>query len=180
MPLIVSDSGSSNYALCPSGTHAVVCIDIVDLGIVESEFKGEKKKRHMVRIIWQTGEVNEDTGKLFNANKRYGFSLHEKATLRKDLESWRGKPFTSEESKGFDLEKLLGVPALINVIHEHKNGKDYDNVTTIMKMPKGMVAPTADPNYIRVCNRKDKGQSEPVPPMDSEHEPPEDAEEVAF
>jgi hypothetical protein len=168
MPIVASEGGGS-YTLCPAGTHASRCLDVVDLGMVTSEFNKEKKEQHKVRIVWLTGEINEKTGKPFTASKRYTLSLHEKATLTKDLESWRGQSFTAEERKGFDLERLIGVPALINVIHEDKGGKTYDNVTTIMKMPKGMVAPTADPNYVRVCNRKDS-QSEPVP-----HDPETDA-----
>jgi hypothetical protein len=170
MPIIASDSGNGTYTLCPAGTHGSRCVDIVDLGVVTSEFAGEKKEQHKVNIIWQTGEINEKTGKPFLARKRYTLSLHEKSTLRKDLESWRGQAFTPAEAKGFDLERLIGIPALINVLHEHKNGKDYDNVTTLMKLPKGMSAPDADPGYVRVCNRKDKSQSEPVP-----HDPETDA-----
>jgi hypothetical protein len=39
--------------------------------------------------------------------KKYTLSLSEKAFLRKDLESRRGKQFTEEEMKGFDIAKLV-------------------------------------------------------------------------
>src|SRR4051794_3571047 len=114
---IIAKANGGDFVLCPAGAHAGVCVDVIDLGIVESEFNGEKKKAHKVRVVWQI-EEEQDNGKRFTAGKRYTLSLHEKATLRKDLESWRGRPFTNQELDGFDLEKLLGIGALINVIHE--------------------------------------------------------------
>ena len=175
MPIIAKSNGE-NFVLCPAGTHAAVCVDIVDVGIVESEFNGEKKKQHKVRVVWQIDET-QDNGKPFTASKRYTLSLHEKAALRKDLESWRGRPFTNQELEGFDLENLLSIAALVNVIHEQKNGKTYDNVTTIMRLPKAMEAPTPR-DYIRKCNRTDNSQ--PVPPTyDSETYVPTD-DDVPF
>ncbi|MHA1379626.1 MAG: hypothetical protein ACTSRG_14730 [Candidatus Helarchaeota archaeon] len=44
-------------------------------------------------------------------------SLHAKATMRKFLESWRGKKFTKEELEGFDLQKILGKPCQLQIIH---------------------------------------------------------------
>ncbi len=71
--------------------------------------------------------------------KRYTLSLHENASLRKDLENWRGKKFTEEELQGFDLEKLLGVNALITVVHSQgADGKTYSNIAAVSKLMKGM------------------------------------------
>lgn len=152
MAIIAKASGGGEFTLCPEGAHASTCVDVIDLGMVETEFNGEKKKQHKVRIVWQTGEINPDNGKPFLAGKRYTNSLHEKATLRKDLESWRGRAFTKQELTGFDLENLLSAPALLNVIHEARSGKTYDNVTTIMRLPRGMAAPEAT-DYVRKCDR---------------------------
>jgi hypothetical protein len=41
--------------------------------------------------------------------------LFEAATLRKDLESWRGKSFTEEELAGFDMDNLIGCTAKIEI-----------------------------------------------------------------
>lgn len=174
MPIIAKASGE-NYVLCPSGTHVAVCVDIVDLGIIETDYNGEKKKQHKIRVIWQVEDL-QDNGKPFTASKRYTNSLHEKAALRKDLESWRGQPFTARELEGFDLENLLSIPAMLNIIHASKDGKVYDNVASIMRLPKNMAAP-APRDYIRVCHRQK--QSEPVPQMDSETFAPSD-DDVPF
>ena len=61
------------------------------------------------------------------------------ANVRKDLESWRGKPFTSDEiDHGFDVEILYGVNCLIGVKHTEKSGKTYANVSAILPLAKGM------------------------------------------
>jgi hypothetical protein len=70
--------------------------------------------------------------------KSYTKSLHEKAGLRKHLESWRGKSFTEEEAKGFDIEKLLGVYCMINVTSDEHDGKTYSNVAAISPLPSAL------------------------------------------
>jgi hypothetical protein len=56
-----------------------------------------------------------EDGRPFGAFKTYTASLFEAATLRKDLESWRGKSFTEEELAGFDISNLIGCTAKIEV-----------------------------------------------------------------
>jgi hypothetical protein len=141
----------------------------VDLGVLNVEFGGKKKMQHKIRIVWQIDEVMPNN-KPFIASKRYTLSLHEKATLRKDLESWRGRPFTDAESEGFDVESVLHVPAFLNIIEEKKDGKTYSNVVGIMKLPKQM-GPPVSRDYIRVCDREvapTQADSTLAPPPDFE------------
>jgi hypothetical protein len=151
----------ANFTPAPSGTHVAVCCDVVDLGMLETEWQGVKKRQHKIKIVWQIDELRDD-GKRFTVARRYTNSLHEKATLRRDLESWRGKPFSETELQGFDLENLLAVGALLNVIHESRQGTTYANVASIMRVPKMMTAPTVQ-DYVRVCDRKDT-EAQPVQP----------------
>ena len=50
-------------------------------------------------------------------SKTYTASLNENATLYKDLVTWRGKSFTKEELDGFDLDKMIGAPANLEIEH---------------------------------------------------------------
>src|SRR3990167_4553744 len=136
MPIIARKPESS-FDPCPEGLFQAVCVDVVDLGLVKGPF-GEK---HRVEVRWQVDEINARTGRRFELRKWYTLSLHEKANLRKDLECWRGRKFTDEESDGFDLEKLLGANCQLQVIHNITDeGKVYDNVQAIVphnaKVPK--------------------------------------------
>lgn len=158
---IIAKAGAT-FTPCPDGTHPVVCCDVIDLGLVESNFGGKVKTQHKVRIVWQTGEKRDD-GKFFTVSQRYTLSLHEKASLRKDLEAWRGRPFTEDELHGFDVEAVIGIPCLLSVIHTAKSGSVYANVNALMRLPKGMQAPAIDPGYVRDKDRPKDGTTPAAP-----------------
>jgi hypothetical protein len=141
------------YTPAPAGAWQAVCVDVVDLGEVDTEYKGEKKRKRMVKVVWQINETNADSGKRFAVSRRYGAYLSDKATLRKDLQSWRGRPFTREELMGFDLEVLIGVNCQLNIVHKDFEGSTFANVDAVMPLMKGM--PKIDPeNYVREKDRK--------------------------
>jgi hypothetical protein len=142
---------------------------------METTFGNKTKKQHKINIVWQLSEVRDDN-KPYEVRKRYTLSLHEKAGLRKDLESWRGRPFTQAELEGFDVETVLSAPCMINVIHNVKDGSTYANVTAVMKLPRGLIAPTPR-DYMRVCDRP-ATEAEGAPPQD--FEPPYTDEDVPF
>ena len=153
MAILAKDSGGGDFVNAPAGAHPAVCCDVVDLGVMKVVYGGKEKQQHKIRIVWQLEEMDPN-GKPFRVQKRYTLSLHEKAQLRKDLESWRGRPFEEADLKdGFDVEKLLSVGCFLNVIHEIKDQKTYANVTAIMRLPKGVETPTVR-DYVRVCDRQ--------------------------
>lgn len=159
MPIVAKATGGGrDFIPAPSGAYAAVCCDVVDMGVLEVSYGGKKKSQHKVRIVWQISEVMADN-KPYIVQKRYTLSLHKKAALLKDLESWRGIPFSDEQLQGFDLETLLSAPCLLNVMQVTKDGDTYANVTTIMRLPKGMeVLKVRD--YIRMKDRKPEDVSQ--------------------
>jgi len=149
----VKVSAGKSFTPAPAGVHQAVCCDVVDLGLVEVEWQGQKNTKPMVRLVWQIAESEPETGKPYLIAKRYGASLHKKATLRKDLQSWRGRPFTEAELKEFDLDNVIGAGALLNVVHNVKDGTTYANIEAIMPLPKG--TPRLDVrDYVRVQDRE--------------------------
>ncbi len=155
---------ASTFQPCPEGLHHAVCVDVVDLGIVASMY-GDK---HKVRIVWQIEEQN-DKLRRFTARKQYNLSLHEKATLRKDLEAWRGRKFTEAELDEFDLEKLITANCQIQVVHSLSDeGSVFANVQAVVPAPKN-VAKLLPLEYTREQDRDPKPEmigtttDEPVP-----------------
>lgn len=142
----------SQFVPAPAGVHAAVCVDEVDLGMVPNRFEPDKPPVQTVRLVWQIGEDMPD-GKPFLIKKDYRASLHEKAALRKDLEGWRGRPFSFDELTGFDLENILGKPCMINIVHKTgSKGGTFANIAAIMPLAKGMVK--LEPrDYVRVKDR---------------------------
>ena len=145
MSLIASDTGGGDFKRVPPGVFTARCFSVIDLGTQEVEFKGEVKHQRKVQISWELyGEDEEgnklvtDDGEPMSISKRYTLSLSEKSRLRPDLEAWRGKQFTEDELKGFDLQTLLGVVCFLNITHTEKNGKIYSNVASITPLPRAM------------------------------------------
>ena len=134
---------SSGYAVAPAGMHIARCVRFVDLGSSEKIFNGKSKglMREVLLVFELPEEVDGD--KPFLVSKSYTWSMYEKANLRKDLESWRGKKFQPEDfgPNGFDTKKLLGVAAMLNVIHAERNDKTYANIASIGPIRKGEVVP---------------------------------------
>jgi hypothetical protein len=116
--------------------------------------------------MWELPEVkltiekNEETIELARViSKKYTLSLGEKANLRKDLQSWRGRSFSDDELAGFDLQSILGVNCMIQIIHTKKNDKVYANISVITPLLKS-IKPLHAENKIQFFSLED---SEDIP-----------------
>lgn len=152
MSLIVKDSGGTSYPPIEAGTYPARCVGIIDLGIQRNEFSG--KEREMVRVVWElpTETIKDDNGtdKPRWISKPYTASLHEKAALRHDLDAWRGKPFTQEELKGFELRNIVDAPCLLTITHQQsQSGCVYAKVGGVSRVMRGMtVPPLVNPQFV--------------------------------
>ena len=142
MSFYVEDKGG-NFERCPSGMHLARCYRIVDLGTQKTEYMGQVKYLHKVMIGWEI-HGTDDSGKPlkmkderpFAIFKNYTLSWSEKANLRLDLQSWRGRPFSQEEMRKFDLKNVLGAFCMLNVIERPgQDGKTYTNVAGVTPVP---------------------------------------------
>ena len=111
--MIIPKSIQKEFVVHPQYTGPAVCVDVIDLGELPTAW-GPKPK---IELRWQLDEINPETQKPFQVRARFTNSLHEKAILRQTLETWRARKFTAEELKGWDLEKLIGVCAQVQIIH---------------------------------------------------------------
>ena len=141
----------------PVGNNIARCIRVVDLGTKMDDYWG--KEKHECWIMWELpnelhtytikgkdGQQDTEVTEPFTVSKFYTLSLSEKAHLRHDLASWRGKAFTEQELEGFEMKKVLGAPCMVNVIHTPKK-KDPSQVnavvTAVTGLPKGLECPEA-------------------------------------
>src|SRR3990167_8424522 len=83
MPIIARDDRKP-YTPAPPGLHNAVCVDVVDLGLIDSQW-GEKPQ---IELRWQIERENPETGKPFLVVRRFTLSLSEKSNLRPFLEGW--------------------------------------------------------------------------------------------
>lgn len=142
MAILAKNNGGGDFELTPAGNQQAVCVFVEDIGTHEGSWQGKPIMRHQIVLCWELAEAmtkGENAGKPFMVSKFYTLSLSDRATLRKDLESWRGKAFTEDDLKnGFDVEKLKGVNCLLNIVHEEKNGNTRARVASISPLLKNM------------------------------------------
>lgn len=137
------DSGNQDFEQPPVGSHLARCVRVIDIGTQRGEYKGQATAKRQCIIAWElpTELVTQDgeyKGQPFVVSKFYTASLNEKATLRKDLENWRGREFTESELQGFHSKNILNKPCMLSVIH---NEKGRAKVSGVMGAPKGVTMP---------------------------------------
>lgn len=132
--------GGQTFVLCPAGMQQAVCCDVVDHGLVDVPVwnkPGQKKKSHKVSLRWQSQHVMAD-GKPYLVARRFTLSSHQKATLRQFLATWRGRPMSDTEAADFDLERLIGVNAMLVVTHEDKRNGRFAEVMMAAPVPRNI------------------------------------------
>lgn len=143
MSLTARDSGGGSFTPVAPGMHLARCYRIVDVGTQKTEYQGQVKHLQKVMIQFEVhGEDDEGNalvtakGEPMSISKNFTLSLAEKATLRKDLQTWRGKDFTADELRGFELKNVLGAWAMLSVAKSTgNNGKEYTNIMSINPVP---------------------------------------------
>jgi hypothetical protein len=143
MSLTARDSGGGSFTPVAPGMHLARCYRIVDMGTQKTEFQGQAK--HLQKVMLQFEVHGEDDngkplltskGEPMSISKNFTLSLAEKATMRKDLQAWRGRDFTPEELRGFELKNVLGAWAMITASKAvGNNGKEYTNIVSINPVP---------------------------------------------
>lgn len=145
MAFMAKDSGGGDFKRVPPGAYIGRCYSLIDLGTQLTTGQFGDKMQHKIRIAWELFGEDENGVPLtvevagkempMTIHKSYTVSLHEKSGLRRDLASWRGKDFTDEEAKGFDVSKLLGAYCMVNATQSETNGKVYTNVAGLTPLP---------------------------------------------
>lgn len=141
---IPKPNDSGDFTPPPAGTHLAVCYRFIDLGTQETNFldaAGNKKRARKVLLGWELPDELMDGGKPFVVQQRYTWSMSEKANLRKDLESWRGRAFEEKDFGTFNIKNVLGKPCVLTIVHKEEGGKVYANIAAVGKPMKGMASP---------------------------------------
>jgi len=135
----------NEFELAPAGTHLAVCYRVIDLGTQKSTYNGKEKEQHKILISWELADEMMTDGKPFIIGQRYTWSMSEKATLRKHLESWRGAAFQDKDfagpPNGFNIRNILGKGCILTIAHKEEGDRTYANITGIGKLMKGMTSP---------------------------------------
>jgi hypothetical protein len=139
---------NSNFEACPEFTGKALCVDVTPLRKQQSQF-GE---RDVFKLVFEVDQGKGDGGRFCVWSHNFTPSLNEKANFRKFLRAWFGRDLMESEMAEFDTETLIGKPAQLVVVHEHKDGQVYANIAACTPDKSG--APlTASGRFTR---RKDR------------------------
>lgn len=141
-----------------AGSYPARCVQIIDLGF-QFNVMAQKTQRQ-VMLVW---ELPTETITIDGEEKprvisdTFTLSLNENAKLYKTLIAWRGKAFTEEELKGFDLQNVLDKVCILNLsVKESKTGNKYNRIAGVSKVMKGMtVAEAVTPIFSFDLDAKD-------------------------
>lgn len=145
MGFIATNEGGGNFKRVPPGAYIGRCYSLIDLGTQLTSGQFGTKEQHKIQIGWELFGEDENGHPLtididgksmpLTIKKSYTVSLHEKSGMRRDLAAWRGKDFTDEEAKAFDVSRLVGAYCMVNATQSETNGKVYTNVAGLTPLP---------------------------------------------
>jgi hypothetical protein len=137
-----SNSDRKQFQIAPAGTHLARLYRIIDLGTQMREYEGKVNMSRKAKFFFELhGEdvynkpLLTADGKPLIQSREYTVSLNEKANLRRDLEAWRGKAFTEDELKGFDISNILGHFCMVNISHRQKGDMTYADLKGVSAVP---------------------------------------------
>jgi hypothetical protein len=146
--IVLQCKDSGDFKPHPEGIHPAVCLDVMDLGLVETEFQGQRSLKPKLKLTFET-EAKTDDGKNCTVTKTFTASLHPKAKLSEFIGKWRGRPVVPGET--IDLAKLIGACCTLVISHQQNLvGKTYASIDAVSK-PTRRVTPsgTYDPEAAR-------------------------------
>ena len=123
----------------PEGVYGGLCVDLVDLGMVDDEWNGQRKLVRKLRLLFET-DYRDEAGKAGLMAKTFTASLHQKSKLAGFMGTWRGRPVVPGES--VDLKKLVGASCTLVISHrQNAVGRTYAAIDAVSK-PTKKVAPS--------------------------------------
>lgn len=155
MPLTFkAGGGNGDFKSVPSGSHIAICNIVADMGLQPgSKTYPDPKHKVYIRFEVPAERIDYDRdGKKISGpiviGQAFTASMHEKATLRKYLEGWRGRKFSDDEAEKFDVSAILGKACMITVVENVVGDKVYSNISSIGQLPKGIAAPMPENDLV--------------------------------
>lgn len=140
----VGGGGNFEKYLPDEKPHAARLVWLILTGTVKSVYKGEDKEAKKIIFGFELPstllpESHSRKGEPAFISETHNYFMSENANMRKFIQQWRGEDFTDEEAKVFDISKMLGAPAVVDIIHK-SDKKDpkiiYANIESIKSVKK--------------------------------------------
>ena len=145
---MIINANNSKFEACPEFTGKGVCVDATPLRKQQSQF-GE---REVFKLVFEVDLLKTDGSRYCVWSKNFTPSTNEKANFRKFVHGWFGRDLTRAELEDFDTDSLIGKPAQLVVVQEHKDGETYANIVACTPDKSGEPLKPSG-KYVRVKDR---------------------------
>jgi len=138
----------------PTGMQRAVCVQVFDIGL-HPGYQGVGFKPNLIMLFELEAKMAEGdfAGKRFLVSRQYTQSLHEKATFRKHLESWRAKTFDEDAVAAFcappGTDVLHGKQATLNLMETESGFVKIDSILPPMEGEKLVPEYSGTPEWIQ-------------------------------
>jgi len=137
---------SMQRSLVPEGTFLARVINVVYIGTIKTQWKGEEKEVPKLRITWELPTETKvfkegEAERPYVMSQEYTHSMGKKSNLRPITEAIIGTSLTDDEAYNFDHDNLLDQACQITIIHEDKETGTYAKVTAVSPLLKGVTCP---------------------------------------
>ena len=146
--LVLQCNDNGNFIKHPPGIWQGANVDVIDLGLVWTEFQGKRKLVRKLKLVFETEHIGED-GKRGIVSKNFTASLYPNAKLTGFLGQWRGRQIVPGDN--VDLKKLPGACCTLVLSHQQSlSGRTYVSIDAVSKATKKVVpSGTYDPAAMR-------------------------------
>lgn len=144
MSFILNNQTSSKRELLEPDYYLARCYGVIITGTTFNQTFGNTQTK--VTFLWELPSVvinYEKDGETVTApksmSKSFTLSMNERATLRKNLESWIDRSFTEDELRdGIDISKFCGTPCRLAIGQGQKqDGSKYNSVDKVVRLKDG-------------------------------------------
>ena len=141
MSFVLNNQSSGKKELLEPDYYLARCYAVVITGTSFNQTFGNTQTK--VTFLWELPSVLinfEKDGETVTApktiSKSFTLSMNERATLRKNLESWIDRSFTEDELRdGVDISKFCGTPCRLSIGQGQKqDGTKYNSVDKVVRM----------------------------------------------
>lgn len=130
-----NNKSGGDFELPPSGTHAAVCVAVIELGTHTNEYQGKATDQQKVFLVFELVDENKADGSSHFVGRDFSLSLGKKSNLRKIMAGWRGKDFDDDEE--LDLAKVVGRPCIVSISHKTPGERTYATLDSVSQPMKG-------------------------------------------
>lgn len=126
----------------PTQRCAAVCWAVIDCGLQYQWWETHARRTHEIRLGFELIDEPDGGGTRCVLQRRYNFTLHKRAALRRDLENWLG-PLPVP----FDIGAVLGLGANLTV---ERRQDGYRRVIAIEPLHGPLWPPQRRPVHLRL------------------------------